>query len=194
MTRRTNLHAARSYRPRRTYRERRLAKAERLNDWAESRDRKAAAAAEASDQATAGIPMGQPILVGHHSQRRHERAIQRAGAKASESVEHSRKASEMRSRAAGIVAAADAAIYQDDPDAIERLREKVTRLEAEREEKKQRNAAFRKKHRARLQAMSAYERSIAVPHPAYELSNLGGTISRTRQRLARLEAEQEGGR
>ena len=43
-----------------------------------------------------------------------------------------RKADDMRRRAAGIQAAADGAIYSDDPDAIEQLEAKIARLEAER--------------------------------------------------------------
>lgn len=45
------------------------------------------------------IPMGQPILVGHHSQRRHERAIERSNAHSIKSIEESKKAQNWDHRA-----------------------------------------------------------------------------------------------
>ena len=51
------------------YRERRLAKAERLREWAEKRQAKSAAAFKGVHTIADGIPFGQPILVGHHSER-----------------------------------------------------------------------------------------------------------------------------
>lgn len=176
-----------------TYRERRLAKADRLREWAGSNEAKSDAAHQASHDATAMIPFGQPILVGHHSQRRHERALERARRAASASVELSQKAEDQLSRAANIEAAADRAIYDDDPDAIERLREKLAKLEAERERRKQANATYRREHKAELKEMTAYQRHQAVPYPSYSISNLGGVITTTRQRLARLERERDHG-
>ena len=52
-----------------TYRDRRIAKAERLREWADKRDAKAVTARAAADQTADMIPFGQPILVGHHSER-----------------------------------------------------------------------------------------------------------------------------
>lgn len=52
-----------------TRRERLERRAERRREWAESRDRKSAAAFESARKLTDGIPLGQPILVGHHSEK-----------------------------------------------------------------------------------------------------------------------------
>jgi hypothetical protein len=62
-----------------TYRERREAKADRLRDYAGRREAKQGMLDEAarSDEGATGIPFGQPILVGHHSERRHRRVIER---------------------------------------------------------------------------------------------------------------------
>ena len=87
-----------------TTRERRENKAARLRGWADGREAKADERLNAAHAATDGIPMGQPILVGHHSQRRHERAIERGDNAMRASVEHSNKAGEMRGRAANIEA------------------------------------------------------------------------------------------
>src|SRR4051794_16171173 len=139
-----------------TYRERRERKAERLREWAESRDRKAEQARGTADGIRAAIPPGQPILVGHHSEGRHRRDLARLDRAMGATVEHSAKADEMRRRADRIEAAAGHAIYSDDEDAAERLRERVAELERLRESMKARNAAFRREHAAALKAMSTY--------------------------------------
>lgn len=171
-----------------TYRERRLAKAERLREWAgkrEARDSQKSAAERRADQ----IPFGQPILVGHHSERRHRRDVDRAWDAMGRRVESLRTAERMSERADNIEAAAEHAIYSDDPDAVERLREKLAELEAKREKIKAANAEYRKAHRAELKALPAYERAQALPYPGYATTNLTGNISRTRKRLAQLERE-----
>lgn len=171
-----------------TYRERRERKAERLREWAEKRDAKADAAYAGVQSITERIPFGQPILVGHHSERG-ARADQRRIERGMDAFcENARKASEMRSRADNIEAQAKHAIYSDDPDAPERLCEKIAKLEAQRDAMKARNAEFRKTHRAELREMSAFQRDRAMPHPGYELTNLGATIRTTRKRLEQIEA------
>lgn len=54
----------------------------------------------ASNEAVRGIEPGQPILRGHHSQRRHERDLARSHAHMSASVAHSRQAERSAGRAA----------------------------------------------------------------------------------------------
>jgi hypothetical protein len=169
-----------------TYRERREAKAERLCDWADGRDAKASAARASSDAISSMIPFGQPILVGHHSEGRHRRDAARIENGMRSSIEDGRKADEMRARAENIERAAAHAIYSDDEDAAERLAERIAGLEAQREKIKAANAAFRKEHRAELKGLTAWERDNAMPHRGYELTNLGGNISRLRKRLAGL--------
>ena len=118
--------------PTMTYRQRRLAKAERLRGWADKREQKAAIYRAAADQYIERVPFGQPILVGHHSEGRARRDKARFSANMQRSFDHRAKAYEMRSRADNIEAAADHAIYSDDPDAVERLERKLADLEAER--------------------------------------------------------------
>jgi DNA repair exonuclease SbcCD ATPase subunit len=174
-----------------TTRERRERRAARRREWAESRAQKAAAAREGTDRIAGMIPMGQPILVGHHSEKRHRRDIERADNGMRRGLEHQAKAHEMSSRADNIEAAAERAIYSDDADAIERLEERIAELEATRTEMKRRNAEWLKANREAAKAMSAYERDRARPHAGYELTNLGGNISRTRKRLKALQRERQ---
>lgn len=170
-----------------TYRERREWRAERRRGWAEERGVKADAASQASHDATAGIPFGQPILVGHHSEAKHRRAVERSQRQALKSIEHRDMADHHGRAADTIERQLDNSIYNDDTDATERLRERIGEREAKRKEMKERNAAYRKAHRAELKELTAYGREQAVPHPRWELANLGGCISRDRQRLVRLE-------
>lgn len=177
-----------------TYRERREARAERLRDWAESRDAKAAQAHDTAQAATAGIEFGQPILVGHHSERRHRNAIDRSWNAMGRAVESSKMADRHREKADEIDRQAKNAIYSDDPDAVERLEAKLATMEAARETMKVENREWLKGYRAELKeagmtdTATAYERDQARPHPSYAITNLGGNISRTRKRLAALKA------
>lgn len=162
-----------------TYRERREAKAARLQEWAAKRETRANAVFEANRPFTDDYAFNtQP---GHIPMR------SRIIAQEDRAFESLRKAESMNSRAEGILAAADHAIYSDDPDAIERLTERVAELEAKRDRMKAANAAYRKAHKAELAAMSAYERHHAVPFPSYALTNLSGNITRNRKRLEALE-------
>lgn len=177
-----------------TYRERREQRAEQLRAWADNRETKAAAAFERSHELAEMIPFGQPILVGHHSERGHRAHIRRIDSTMNAAVENSGKAADMSSRADEIERQAANAIYSDDPDAIERLTAKISALETQREQRKAANAAYRKVHRAELKAMgSAYQRGQAMPFPSYSITNLTGNISRLKDRLARLEREREHG-
>ncbi len=171
-----------------TTRERREARAARLNEWAGKREAKADDLHRRGDlrEEVSGIPFGQPILAGHHSANRHRNAIEKANRASRRAIENDDKAREMRSKAANIEAAAERAIYSDDEDVAGRLRERIAQLEVQRDEMKAANAAFRKEHRVALKAMSAYERGQVVPFPSYALSNLAGKITRNRQRLAAL--------
>jgi Domain of unknown function (DUF3560) len=164
-----------------TYRDRREAKAARLREWAEKRQ----AAASAVLAADAALPYAHDIAFltqpGRIPQRERMNRRERA---AYASLD---KANAMARRAAGIERQADHAIYSDDPDAAERLRERIEDLEAMRDRCKAENAEYRKAHRATLRDMTPYERSQAVPWPSYRLTNLSGNIARLRARLAGLE-------
>ncbi len=162
-----------------TYRDRRTAKAERLRGWAEKRESVAAAAL--NSYPTMRHDWAFITQPGHIPARaRMMAADDRAYASLT-------KAREMAGRADAIEAQAAKAIYSDDPDAIEALRTRIAALEAEREQIKADNAAFRAAHKAELKAMSAYQRDHAMPHRGYVLTNLTGNITRNRQRLEMLE-------
>ena len=183
-----------------TYRERREARTARLRGWADGRDTKADAARASGSATLDAIPFGQPILVGHYSERGDRNRRARAVANLDRAHEHHAKAEQMRSRADNIEAAAARAIYSDDPDAPERLAEKLADLEAQRDRLKRYNATARAGQPDRsildarqLAALESCERHQPEyfarkkqQMPSYALSNLSGTIKTTRDRLARL--------
>lgn len=182
-----------------TYRERRQAKAERLRDWADSREDKAETARARVDEIAGVIPMGQPILVGHHSEKRHRRDADRIHNGMSQAIEHQSKADEFRRRADGIEKAADRAVYSDDEDAVERLTERISGLEAERDVKKAANAKARKgvppgewslSDEYAAQAMNNFKHwpgGTDIPFP--DLKNLSANIRRNRKRLEAMKGE-----
>ena len=164
-----------------TYRERREAKADRLRGWAEKRTAKAEAGYKAREPYVGDIAFWtQPGNIPERT--RLYRTMERA-------FENSTKAQAMSRRAAGIEAAADRAIYSDDPDAIARLQERIAELEAKRSAMNAANTAYRKEHRAELKAMTAFGRSQNIPYPSYAITNIGGNITRQRQRLTSLESK-----
>jgi hypothetical protein len=193
-----------------TYRERRERKAARLREWAAKREAKSGAAFDRADRLARAIPMGQPILVGHHSERRHRRDLARIDNGMRAGVENQQKAQEFASRADEIERQAGHAIYRDDADAVERLRERIAELEAERGRMKAINREIDKgdgwearivppltdAERKELIRVAAYQPHLCKNgrprFPSYALQNLGGNISRQRKRLERLEADAAG--
>lgn len=186
-----------------TYRERRAARAERLRNWADKREAKAEAGHERAHEMASAIPFGQPMLTDHHSYGRDRRYRDRISSTTSRAVEDGRKADEMRAKADNIEAAAARAIYSDDPDALPRLHEKLAELEAQRDRIKAFNASCRKgtpnpellddRQRADLASVTRhapYQLGKRGEMPTYALSNLSGTIKRTRDRIAQLEREE----
>lgn len=186
-----------------TRRERLENKLQKRLQWAESRREQSTAAYEASRRATEHIPMGQPILVGHHSEGMHRAALKRSDNAMRRSCESSAMAKHHESKAAGIEAQLESSIFSDDPDAIEQLEAKLARMEGQREEYKKLNAHWRK-HKsmkgfpglsdeaaARLDAdipqRYSWERQ---PIPAYRLQNLGAEIRRVKLRIEEVKKRQ----
>lgn len=179
-----------------TYRERREARAERLRGWAEKRQEKAESEYDRATSMASVIPFGQPILVGHHSERSDRSYRARMGSTYERAFADQRKAESMVSRADGIEAQLASSIYSDDPDAVEQLELRIAKLEAEREQVK----AHNKTHRgdklctcpAGCDCRSRFPRDCGCkkhPLPAYVLTNLSGNIKRNRDRLEVLKRQ-----
>ena len=73
-----------------TYRLKKARCLQERQEWAEKRDVKSEQAFATAHNLVQDIPPGQPILVGHHSEKRHRRTIERSHAAMSKGVEHGR--------------------------------------------------------------------------------------------------------
>jgi hypothetical protein len=83
-----------------------VARSERYEELAQKNSDKSNAYYQTSSDAVAGIPLGQPILIGHHSEGRHRRDIARCHSAMDKSVEHQKKSEHYEYKAA--VAASNA--------------------------------------------------------------------------------------
>lgn len=153
------------------------------------RDRYAARAQKARDEATAAyeaskeradrIPMGQPILVGHHSERKHRRDLAKIDRDMRKSIDAIKRAEHYERKAAGV---GKGGISADDPDAIEKITARIAELEETRDAYKAHNKKARSK---------AGRESGIDPVPGYSLTNLGANIRRLKRRLEGLKRDAE---
>lgn len=88
-----------------------------------------------------GIPMGQPILVGHHSERRHRKHLERIESKVRKGYEALKQAERLEDRAEA--AEKRSAIDSDNPNAIELLKNKIAMMEKQRDQNKKINQLVR---------------------------------------------------
>lgn len=146
---------------------------------------------------------GQPILVGHHSEKRHRGAIARADRKLERGSEQYQLAKHHEQKADGLTRQLDRSIFSDDPDAIEQLRTKVVALTRQRDEYKRLNAWWRKHKTMRgcpgLGEEEAAKLDAEIPNrytwerqpvPKWRLSNLGAEIRRAAERITEVERRQ----
>lgn len=194
-----------------TRREKLERKADRRMEWAQSRETKARSNWKAGDlsESKTGIPFGQPILVGHHSEGRHRRTLERAHRAMDRAIENEKMADLHRSKAAGIESMLNKTIFSDDPDAVDALEARIKAHDAERTMNNNINKIIRKKPRAektpeKIAALVSLGMSEAVAEklfepdctgnigiPAYVNQNLGGRIKADRDRLKTVKVQAE---
>lgn len=191
-----------------TRRERLEAKLQKREEWAESRRKKADSAQLQFHNAVASLPpFGEPIKIGHHSEKRHRAAFDKCDRALGKMVEHSDMANHHASKAGGLADQLDSSIYSDDPDAIEAIQAKVREIDAECARMVACNKAFKKSNGApgwakaagmndeeatkaeaawdRLKSICPYEHQ---PYPAYALSNRRANARRLTKRIGEIEA------
>ena len=192
-----------------TRREKLERRAERRREWAEGREQKSANDFNRARAATDGIPLGQPILIGHHSERHHRRAIERSDNAMRRAVESNKMAETHRQKAAGIEANLERSVFSDDEDAIEKLEERIAKREQERERNNAINRIVRAKPRAvlteskieRLTSEAGVSEATAqklfepdccgnIGIPSYVNQNLSGNIRSDKLRLEQIKARQ----
>ena len=120
-----------------TGKERKQARADRYRERALQAKAGSTAAYRRSEELTKNIPSGQPILVGHHSEKRHRRVLECSWNALGKSVELERKADYYAAKAEA--AEHNRAIYAEDDDAVENLTARVAALESLQERMKAAN-------------------------------------------------------
>lgn len=178
--------------------ERQEARAERYREYAENAAKRATAAFNASNDAVANIPLGQPILVGHHSEKAHRRALERSNSAMMRSVHESEKAAYYAQKAEAVENNDN--IYIGDDDAIERLKKKIAELTAVQEQMKATNKIIRAKNMTDVEKVEALVHiGFSAPYahryvangtqfPAYALTNNNAKINAAKKQLAKAEA------
>ena len=190
------------------YEERKEQRKERLLDRAARADADGNTAFDEADRIGKTIPMGQPILVGHHSERGHRADLRRIDRNMAKAVAKTAEASELRRRAKAV---GTGGISSDDPKAVAKLRSKLERLTKRQAQRKALNAAWRKAGRPApddREAWSALWEGAGMPAedldafrvraakrwhyhpspiPAYALRNTNAELRRLRLRIEQLE-------
>jgi hypothetical protein len=192
-----------------TYEERRQARIERLEAKAAAAEREADSRIGRAREMASFIPFGQPILIGHHSEKRDRNYRARIDANFRKGFEAQEKAKHYRQRAAA--AASNRAISSDDEAALDKLRTRIAEAEATQTMMKAVNRVIRRKPRneatpEKLEEISrllggagnkyftspvqAFEPDCCgrIGFPDYALQNNNANIRRMKARLAELEA------
>jgi len=153
-----------------TYEEKKQAKIDRYEELAEKNRAAGEALLENTREERNQIPFGQPILVGHHSEKRHRNHLDRMNNRDEKGFELLKKAEHYERKAKS--AQDSNSISGDDPEAVLKLKEKLARQEAQREAIKKYNKEAKKNGKEKA--------------PAYMLSNLGANIRSVKQRIEKL--------
>lgn len=186
------------------YERKKQARIDRYRDRADkARGESAALSRQASDMLSA-IPPGQPLLVDHYSYKSDKRYRERIGKKMDQAIAADEKADyyEQKARAAE----QNTAISSDDPEAIQKLTAKLTRLKDTQSLMKKVNAYYRKHQTCRgcegitpEQAAELDEKMAnaysweTAPYPPYLLSKFNQEIHRIEKRIEQLTHAKEGG-
>jgi hypothetical protein len=175
------------------------AKRERLLAAADKADRQGDSRIQRASEDASAIPMGQPILVGHHSEKRDRNFRNRIHGNYQKGYELKNKAAELRGRAASV---GTGGVSSDDPDAVEKLQEQLQKLEEKQQLYKAINKALRKSDRSgnddELRALGLGDKLIEqLKKPddygdrgiaPFELSNNNANMRRIRKRIEALRA------
>jgi len=183
-----------------TMRERMERRAELRREWAQKRAAKADASFKAAKAVADMIPFGQPILVGHHSEKGARADAKRIENGMRAGVESERMAVRHERAAATLESRLKRNIFSDDENAAEQLQKRIADRERLAERMKFVNKAHAKFAKtgampegvseAEAEKIRNYKPTYSWephPYPPYALSNLRQQIAADRKRLALVE-------
>jgi hypothetical protein len=184
-----------------TRRERLERRLERRGEWAEKALSRSARAHEAVRRIADGIPLGQPILVGHHSEKRARRDAERIRSGMGRAVAEAKLAQHHESKEAGLARQLERSIFDEDPDAIERLNEKISELEKSCDRLTRANKLWRKGGREAVAAEFGENLASAAAvvmgqgyswiKSPFNLTSDRAEIRRCKQRISLIEARRQ---
>src|SRR3990167_6283344 len=125
------------------------ARKQRMLDLADRMQSASDAAYKRARNMASVIPMGQPILVGHHSEKRDRNYRARIWRTQDRCLELQKKAEYFRGKAESV---GKGGISSDDPEAVVKLKEELAKLEKLQDAMKKANAIIRK-HKAQASAV-----------------------------------------
>ena len=203
--------AADEYRPLNHYEAKQEAKRDRFLNLAHKASRESDSTFKRAHDMASVIPFGQPILVGHHSERRDRNYRGKIDNTFGKSFELQKKAEHYAQKADSV---GTGGISSDDPDAIKKLSAEVAELEEKQAKMKAVNKTIRANKTPESQAAAivalGYPQAVAVKllekdfcgrigFADYQLTNNNANIRRIKARIAELEklssradVEQEG--
>lgn len=149
-----------------------------------------------SSEMAKAIPFGQPILVGHHSEKRDRNYRNRIHNLMGQSVQADKKKTYYEQKAEAIES--NTAIFSDDPKALEKLQSKLVQLQDLQDFMKAANKCIRKKDKEGFlklpNATPALWEQLSTPNqwkqigfPHYRLANNNQVINATKKRIEQLE-------
>lgn len=179
------------------YEEKKQARINRLKDAADRAENRASEYFEAADKMVSAIPFGQPILVGHHSEKQDRNYRNKIESKFNKAIESYDYAKDLRRMAEA--AEKNTAISSDDPDAVKKLTEKLEILQKYQTEMKSMNNYYRKNGTCKGYKNLSDDEAIKIdtqiengyswekqPFPGWELSNNNANIRRIKERIEDL--------
>lgn len=191
-------------------RERLEKKIENRNEWAEKAEDRSSDHYSAAKAILDVIPPGQPILVGHHSEKRHRRDLGKVDSHMEHMREEDQLAKHHHQKADGLAIQLERTIFSDDLDAIEKLEDRISALENQSRGMKYLNKIWRAAKLSGKEATitwlsrldpqpfntPALNRKLAqiaqhwqenpAPFSAFEMSNLRGRITAANERIKQI--------
>lgn len=184
-----------------SYEERQEARRERYLERAERARTESRKGLQQAREMSEVIPLGQPVHVGHYSEKRDRAYRARIRATSEKAFRLDEKADYYEQKAASV---GKGGISSDDPDAIKKLKKEVEQLKEKQEHMKSANRAIRMKDTAKgdakLAEMGYTTEDIAklrepvygrIGIPAYMITNNGANIRRIEARIKELEQRAE---
>jgi len=180
------------------YEEHKQKRIDNAKNQIEKNKKQSAAFFKKADDIASYIPPGQPILIGHHSEKKHRRALDQIHNAMHKGVEASQKAEYYESRVKAMEA--NESISSDDPDAIEKLQGKLDALQSIQQFMKDTNKCIKKQDKEKFLALdygteklwdklNIPDRLHGNGYPRYKLTNNNANIRRISQRIAYLKQE-----